>query len=129
MSKHNRRRTRLRPSTRNNFHVTNFELPALPSPWSSNLSYRQQRAESHESTALQWQSHFSARKRRETKLNKEKQCLKVEQRRLFGGDSQDEEDADDLCAKMLEYFNSLDYLPDWTVTTDLQPLTARYRNP
>ena len=40
----------------------------------------------------------------------EKERLKQEQRRIFGGDSQDDEERDGLCGKMSEYFSGLDYL-------------------
>lgn len=47
---------------------------------------------------------------RDRRQKEEKEKLKAEQRRIFGGDSQDGEDAEFLCPQMMEYFVGLDYL-------------------
>ena len=47
---------------------------------------------------------------RERKQKEEKERLIRERRRIFGGNSQDSEEADDLCVRMMDFFAGLDYL-------------------
>ena len=64
-------------------------------------------------SATHWRNRFLAWQAREREQWEEQEKLRQEQRRIFGGDSQDRgEDADRLCASMLDYFDRLDYLKE-----------------
>lgn len=62
-------------------------------------------------TAKHWHNRYIAWQVRERRQKEERERLKQEQRRIFGGDSQDGDD-DGLCTKMMDYFIGLDYLED-----------------
>lgn len=47
---------------------------------------------------------------REKRQKEEKEKLEADQRWIFGGDSQDGDDAEFLCSHMMDYFAGLDYL-------------------
>ena len=63
-------------------------------------------------TATYWHNRYLAWQSRERKQREEQAKLKAEQRRIFGGDSQDGEDEDVLCTVMMDYFIGLDYLDE-----------------
>lgn len=112
MSKHNRRRTRLTKASHTPY-AANFDLPNITDMTGDNQSTFQHRNRRYtQLSALHWKNRFEAWKRREERQREERQRLKAEQRRIFGGDSQDGEEEDGLCTKMLDFYNGLDYLDD-----------------
>lgn len=60
-------------------------------------------------SAKHWHNRYLAWQARERKQNEEREQIRAEQKRIFGGDSQDGDD-DDLCSRMMDYFDGLDYL-------------------
>ncbi|KAL8829589.1 MAG: hypothetical protein Q9191_001940, partial [Dirinaria sp. TL-2023a] len=62
-----------------------------------------------DASAQHWHNRFTAWKNREKRQREERQKLMEERRRLFGGEKE-EPDESDLCSKMLEYFEGLDYI-------------------
>ena len=61
-------------------------------------------------TARHWHNRYIAWQARERRQKEEQERLRQEQRRIFGGDSQDGDEAEGLCPVMMEYFDGLDYL-------------------
>ena len=59
--------------------------------------------------AKHWHNRYIAWQNREKRQQEERQKLVEERKRIFGGES-DENDEDDICSKMMEYFNGLDYI-------------------
>ncbi|KAL9128293.1 MAG: hypothetical protein Q9217_002998 [Psora testacea] len=112
MSRHNRRRTRGGRKA-SKFSANSFELPSIAeSPDSMPLCPQLRPRRIDLSAARLWHNRFLAWQTRERTLKEERQRLRQEQKRIFGGDSQDGEDDDGLCSKMMEYFGGLDYLKD-----------------
>ena len=60
-------------------------------------------------SAKLWQNRYVAWQNREKRQHEERQRLMEDRRRIFGGET-DENDDDDICTKMLDFFNSLDYI-------------------
>ena len=111
MSRHNRRRARNgRETTKTSFQVDSFDLPsfAITSPETklSNPKY----ARRNDLSARHWHNRYIAWQARERKQMIERDRLREEQKRIFGGDSQDGEDEDGLCGKMMDFFVAMDYL-------------------
>ncbi len=109
MSRHNRRRTRGKASP-SNLQMDCYELPLLSTeiPNSKLLIPRHPRR--NDLSARHWHNRFLAWQVRERKQEEERKRLEDEQKRIFGGDSQDGVDDDGLCTKMMDYFVGLDYL-------------------
>ena len=108
MSKHNRRRHR-HPAR--HIQTANFDLPILADPNDGPTSFQRRRPRaSNELSAIHWRNRFLAWKRREERQKEEKQRLEMEKRRIFGGNSEDGEESDELCPRMLDYYTRLDYL-------------------
>ena len=115
MSRHNRRRIRgsQRPSTTPFRHdgltsPTNYQLadstsPGLSAPLIRTISRR------NDVSARHWFNRYIAWQNRDRKQREEREKLISEQRRIFGGES-DEGDEDGLCSRMLEFYGGLDYL-------------------
>lgn len=111
MSRHNRRRTRAsHKAFHPGFQSNSFELPfsstGSPAPKTSNPRHLR----SNDLSAKHWHNRYLAWQVRERKQNEERERLKEEQNRIFGGDSQDGEDEDGLCNKMMDFFVAMDYL-------------------
>lgn len=105
MSRHNRRRTRIRHKAHT---ASNFESPAhckagYPEVTLSAVSlqdfiHSRYIATTHcHSAQIAWQDL-------ETRQREERQ-----RKRIFGGES-DEGDEDGICSRMMEFFNGLDYI-------------------
>ena len=122
MSKHNRRRGRGGRGAANNNLPNRFDMmPQLPQlfPFSSSSSSSPNATTFEQSkpspkrvndlSALHWRNRYLAWKRREDRQFQERQRLKEEQRRIFGGEGEGEED-EELCERMLDVFSGLDYL-------------------
>ena len=110
MSRHNRRRVRGGKISRSAFQRDDFQLPSLD-PQAS-LSFApplQPRTHKADLTAKHWQNRYIAWQNRDKKQKEERQRLKEDQKRIFGGES-DEGDDEGLCVKMMEYFSGLDYV-------------------
>ena len=115
MSRHHRRRTRgsQRVSTILFRHdgltsPTNHQLaesasPGFSSPLTRTISRR------NDVTARHWFNRYVVWQNRDRKQCEERDKLLLEQRRIFGGES-DEGDEDGLCSRMLEFYGGLDYL-------------------
>lgn len=118
MSKHNRRRTR-RGHTAPHRHrqQPNFEIPVLNEHIGLSRVTQFQSRTLNDNPALRWQNRYQAWRRREERQAEEKQRLKEHQRWIFGGDSQDGDDSEDLCPRMLDFFQSLDYLQETGMDT------------
>jgi len=105
MSRHNRRRTRGGHKA-HNAPNTNSELPSnfkadftemrLSAPALQIFTRR------GDVSAKMWHNRYTAWQTREKRQREER-------KRIFGGES-DENDEDDICSKMMEYFNGLDYI-------------------
>ncbi len=109
MSRHNRRRTRGKAS---HPHLQNdgFELPSLSTETPNPKLSIPRHPRRNELSARHWHNRFLAWQARERKQREERERLEEEQKWIFGGDSQDGDDDDGLCTKMMEYFVGLDYL-------------------
>ncbi|KAL9120630.1 MAG: hypothetical protein Q9187_002814 [Circinaria calcarea] len=115
MSRHNRRRTRgghklsdiaLRQSTLDLSSTSITQIkPSNYKPWA------QFHAGRNDFSARHWHSRYLAWQVRERRQLEEREKLEADQRRIFGGES-GEDDEDGLCHKMLEYFGSLDFIDD-----------------
>ena len=116
MSKRNRRRTRggARKSVSMSMMMQpdSFELPGLHDPPDpSSRAAMNPQIRRNDITARHWHNRYIAWQVRERRQKEEQERLKQEQRRIFGGDSQDGgEDADSLCSSMMAFFDGLDYL-------------------
>ncbi|KAL9103696.1 MAG: hypothetical protein Q9163_001290 [Psora crenata] len=102
MSRRNRRRTR--GGHRNpNFQTNSFELPSIAESPASQPSGAQLRLRRNDLSARHWHNRYLAWQARERRQDEEREKLRQEQRRIFGGDSQDGEEEDGLCTVMLEH--------------------------
>lgn len=113
MSRHNRRRHRTgHKASYAGSQSNGFELPLLAAETpESKLSMPRYLKRSHDLSARHWHNRFLAWQSRERKQGEERERLLKEQKRIFGGDSQDGDGDDDgLCTKMMDYFVGLDYL-------------------
>ena len=111
MSRHNRRRHRAghRPSHAD-FQLNSFELSPLSNN-APNINIANPRfSNRNEISARHWRNRYLAWTARERKQVEEREKLKEERKRIFGGDSQDGDDADGLCGRMMEFFVAMDYL-------------------
>ena len=117
MSKRNRRRTR-GGGRKTSMQLDHFELSGLSEP--PDLSPRMIAPLQHrrnDLSARHWLNRYVAWQARERRQQEEHERLKREQRRIFGGDSQDgDEDADYLCSSMMAFFDGLEYLKDESYT-------------
>lgn len=110
MSRHNRRIHRSQKAARPR---ENFEIPThLP-----NDAIRPRAPTLHacvrsgDITAKHWHNRYIAWQNRERRQREERQRLIEDRYRIFGGENDGiDEDEDDLCLKMLDYFNRLDYM-------------------
>lgn len=59
--------------------------------------------------ARHWHNRYIAWQAREKRQVEERKKLMEERKRIFGGQS-DENDEDDICSKMMDYFNGLKYI-------------------
>lgn len=114
MSRHNRRRVRgANKAFRSFLQRDDFELPTLPKPESSDATSLTPPSQSHARrgvlTARHWHNRYIAWQTRDRRQREERQKLMEDRKRIFGGES-DEGDDEDLCVKMMEYFNGLDYI-------------------
>lgn len=113
MSRHNRRRVRLPQYIAQQTALRNGSIgshaPASEPP--DRLSTpRCPLIRKNDLTAKHWLNRFSAWQVKEKRQKEEKEKLKTDQRRIFGGDSQDDDDTEFLCTQMMDYFVGLDYL-------------------
>ena len=111
MSRHNRRRTRIGHQNRASAQRHSFELPALfqAEAFTPKIVAPPLQAHRGDLTAKHWQNRYIAWQNREKKQREEQNRLLEARKRIFGGES-DEGDDEGLCAKMMEYFNGLDYI-------------------
>ena len=109
MSRHNRRRTRGSHKSASS-QSANFQLPSLADPQIPASLFCHVRPRRADMSARHWHNTYLTWQARERKQKEERERLQQEQRRIFGGDSQDGEDEDGLCSRMMEYFGGLDYL-------------------
>ena len=114
MSKRNRRRTRggMRRRMIELDAQDMSEMLDLPDPstYPSPMSVQSGRSDI---SARHWQNRFMVWQIRERRHNDERERRRQDQRRIFGGDSQDSsEDGDRLCSNMMAFFDGLDYLKD-----------------
>ncbi|KAK4696426.1 hypothetical protein P7C71_g1475, partial [Lecanoromycetidae sp. Uapishka_2] len=113
MSRHNRRRVRLPQYIAQQTALRNGSLgsyaPASEPPDKRSIP-RGPLSRKNDLFAKHWLNRLSAWQVREKRQKEEKEKLKAEQRRLFGGDSQDGEEAEFLCTQMMDFFVGLDYL-------------------
>lgn len=111
MSRHNRRRTRIGQKVpfstcqANSFGST-FTLAETLEP----RFPASRHASCYGVSAKLWHNRYNAWQVREKKQREERESLKQDQRRIFGGDSQDGDDEDALCKNMLDFFVAMDYL-------------------
>jgi len=114
MSRHNRRRTRGGHKAHNApIAQANFELPSYPK--ANFTETRLSAPPLHTFTrrgdisARHWHNRYIAWQTREGRQREERKRLMEDRKRIFGGES-DENDEDEICSKMMEYFNGLDYI-------------------
>jgi len=114
MSRHNRRRTRGGNKAHNApIPQANFELPSCPK--ADPMEKRFSAPPLHTFTrrgdisARHWHNRYIAWQTREGRQREERKRLMEDRKRIFGGES-DENDEDEICSKMMEYFNGLDYI-------------------
>lgn len=115
MSRHNRRRTRSSHRNINRLpQFPTFELPdlgsvALPSDCQHKTATGLSRGnpKRNDLSARHWHNRYIAWLAREAKQREEREKLLAEQKRIFGGENE-EEDSDGLCSNMMEYFVGLD---------------------
>ena len=106
MARHNRRRTRAvhKVFTPRLYHAS--EIPLSANSPDSKLPDARHVRRSDLSPGHNRYHAWQARTRMESQ---EREMLKAERKRIFGGDGSDEED-DGLCLRMMDYFVKLDYL-------------------
>lgn len=114
MSRHNRRRTRSgHRASHPTYQFDSFEMSSLcADPPDSKLTIPRH-PRRNDLSAKHWHNRYLAWQARERKQRDECERLREEQKRIFGGDSQDGDDDDDddgLCTLMMDYFVGLDYL-------------------
>ena len=111
MSRHNRRRIRGgHRASRASFQHDNFQIPSLdPNDCTSLAPPLQALASRGDLNAKHWHNRYIAWQNRDRKKKEERQRLREDRNRIFGGNS-DEGDDEGLCYKMLEYFTGLDYI-------------------
>ena len=78
---------------------------------SNNMPSAQFHTRRNDLSARHWHNRYLAWQVRERRQLEEREKLEADQRRIFGGES-GEDDEDGLCHKMLEYFGSLDFIDD-----------------
>lgn len=116
MSRHNRRRTRGSHKAQHSSFLQ-YESNALPSlcavdsPNDPKLSVPKH-PRRNDLSARHWHNRYLAWQVRERRQREEREKLRAEQKRIFGGDSQDGDDEEGLCVRMMDYFVGLDYLED-----------------
>lgn len=117
MSRHNRRRTRASHRLSSPLPpFPTFELPdlgsvALPSDSQYKIAIGLPRGnpKRNDLIARHWHNRYIAWLVREANQREERKQLMVEQKRIFGGEI-DEEDIDGLCSNMMGYFVGLDFI-------------------
>ena len=116
MSRHNRRRTRGGGHNKNPSMLqrsTDIDSPDLSDISSTGSGSPMSRSTvNNRSTisARHWHNRYLAWQARERRQREESSCLESEKKRLFGEDDGSSEDDEDLCEKMLEYFDGLDFI-------------------
>ena len=112
MSRHNRRRNRAghKASSHFDFQLDNFERPVLRAELPDSMVLNPKHPRRNDLSARHWHNRYLAWQTREKRQTEERNKLKEEQKRIFGGDSQDGEEAEGLCGKMMDFFASMDYL-------------------
>ncbi|KAI4233172.1 MAG: hypothetical protein LQ349_004574 [Xanthoria aureola] len=117
MSRHNRRRTRANHRLSSalppfpTFELSNLGSVALPSDSQHKTAIGLPRGnpKRHDLIARHWHNRYIAWLVREANQREEREQLMVEQKRIFGGEI-DEEDTDGLCSNMMGYFVGLDFI-------------------
>ncbi|KAL8693426.1 MAG: hypothetical protein Q9218_001736 [Villophora microphyllina] len=69
-------------------------------------------------SARHWHNRYMAWQTRERRQREERDRLLAEQRRIFGGES-GEDDEDGLCSNMMEYFTGLDFIMEVDARDDI----------
>lgn len=123
MSRHNRRRTRASHRNHPPFsnQSTSFELPEPGYPVSHSYSEpnhispttgpKRSTPKRNDLSARLWHNRYLAWQTRERRQREERERLLAEQRRIFGGEAEEEGDDDEgLCSNMMEYFVGLDFI-------------------
>ena len=105
MSRHNRRRTRCGRKALISCQHGAFELPSSAESSEPKIPD----ARDPRRSDLSWHNRFLTGQARGKKPKEERERLKEERKRIFGGDGTAGED-DGLCLKMMDYFARLDYL-------------------
>lgn len=114
MSRHNRRRHR---GGHRSFaipgHCTEVEAVNIASndtlTWGNAPIRTRSFSKREDLAARHWHNRYIAWQAREKRQAEERRRLEAEQMRIFGG-VENEEDGDDLCTKMMDYFTGLDYI-------------------
>ncbi|KAL8810744.1 MAG: hypothetical protein Q9223_000085 [Gallowayella weberi] len=119
MSRHNRRRTRV--SHRNAAASSPSGTFALPDVITKEVYSDSKHlpatvtirgsTKRNDLTARHWHNRYVAWQTRERRQREERDKLLAEQRRIFGGET-GEDDDEGLCSNMMEYFVGLDFLID-----------------
>ncbi|KAL8738788.1 MAG: hypothetical protein Q9181_000466 [Wetmoreana brouardii] len=117
MSRHNRRRTRAsQRKSPSSPQFPDFELCEkfstidLPDPKQlSPTGLTRARTKRNDLAARHWHNRYMAWQARERRQREERDKLLADQRRIFGGES-GEDDEDGLCSNMMEYFVGLDFI-------------------
>ena len=111
MSRHNRRRNRAGQKISHiDLQLHKCELSSLPAELPDAKVSNSRHPRRNDLSARHWHNRYLAWQARERKQIEERERLKEEQKRIFGGDSQDGDDADGLCSKMMDFFVAMDYL-------------------
>lgn len=111
MSRHNRRRTRGNAS-HPSLQINGFGTPSLSTETPKPNFSTQRHPRRNDLSARHWHNRFLAWQARERKQREEWERLEEKQKWIFGGDSQDGDDDEGLCTKMMDYFAGLDYLQE-----------------
>lgn len=71
---------------------------------------RQANPKRNDLSARHWHNRYTAWQTRERRQREEREALLAEQKRIFGGETEEDVDEDGLCSNMLEYFIGLDFI-------------------
>lgn len=117
MSRHNRRRTRTNHEKSDApVHYAKLESSAVGSiidyqvsKQPSTLEPPRRRIKRNDLSARHWHNRYTAWQTRQRRQQEEYERLLTEKRRIFGGES-GEDDENGLCSNMMEYFSGLDFI-------------------